>query len=74
MFLFAFLTKLSKGAAYNPLTVLAAAASGDFSRFLFNVGARIPAQVSSFCYWNKKYFVLGLNSELGSNRLSIILD
>ncbi|KAJ0043330.1 hypothetical protein Pint_18386 [Pistacia integerrima] len=45
MFLFAFLTKLSKGAAYNPLTVLAAAASGDFSHFLFNVGVRIPAQV-----------------------------
>lgn len=65
MFLFAFLTKLTKGAAYNPLTVLAAAVSGDFSLFLlfFNVGARIPAQVSLFCYWNKKCFVLGLNSD-----------
>lgn len=45
MFFFAFLAKLSKGAAYNPLTLLSAAISGDFSRFLFTVGARIPAQV-----------------------------
>lgn len=45
MFFFAFLGKISKGGAYNPLTVLAGAISGDFSRFLFTVGARIPAQV-----------------------------
>ncbi|RVW15791.1 putative aquaporin SIP2-1 [Vitis vinifera] len=44
MFFFAFLGKISKGGAYNPLTVLAGAISGDFSRFLFTVGARIPAQ------------------------------
>jgi aquaporin SIP len=47
MFFFAFLGKTTKGGAYNPLTVLAGAISGDFSRFLFDVGARIPAQVTS---------------------------
>lgn len=45
MFFFAFLGKIGKGGAYNPLTVLAGAVSGDFSRFLFTVGVRIPAQV-----------------------------
>ncbi|KAJ7972039.1 Aquaporin SIP1.1 [Quillaja saponaria] len=45
MFFFAFLAKITKGGAYNPLTVLAAAISGDFSNFLFSVGARIPIQV-----------------------------
>ncbi|PON44473.1 Major intrinsic protein [Trema orientale] len=45
MFFFAFLAKFSNGGAYNPLTVLSSAISGDFSRFLFTVGARIPAQV-----------------------------
>ncbi|KAI5427503.1 probable aquaporin SIP2-1 [Lathyrus oleraceus] len=45
MFLFAFLTKVSRGGAYNPLTVLAAAISGDIRDFLFCVGSRIPAQV-----------------------------
>lgn len=45
MFFFAFLVKISKGAAYNPLSILSAAFSGDFSSFLFTVGARIPAQV-----------------------------
>ncbi|KAA8517856.1 hypothetical protein F0562_015355 [Nyssa sinensis] len=45
MFFFAFLGKLTKGGTYNPLTVLSNAISGDFSRFLFTVGARIPAQV-----------------------------
>lgn len=48
MFFFAFLVKISKGAAYNPLNVLAGAISGDFTRFLFTVGARIPAQVRFF--------------------------
>lgn len=46
MFLFAFLAKVSRGGAYNPLTVLADAISGDFSNFLFCVGSRIPAQVN----------------------------
>ncbi|GMP86304.1 hypothetical protein CsSME_00039124 [Camellia sinensis var. sinensis] len=46
MFFFAYLGKITKGATYNPLTVLASAISGDFSRFLFTVGARIPAQAS----------------------------
>ncbi|CAL5351694.1 unnamed protein product [Camellia sinensis] len=45
MFFFAYLGKITKGATYNPLTVLASSISGDFSRFLFTVGARIPAQV-----------------------------
>lgn len=46
MFLFAFLGEVTKGGAYNPLAILADAVSGDFPRFLFTVGARIPAQVS----------------------------
>lgn len=45
MFFFALLGKLTKGGSYNPLTVLAPGVSGDFGRFLFTVGARIPAQV-----------------------------
>ncbi|XP_059428431.1 probable aquaporin SIP2-1 [Corylus avellana] len=45
MFFFAYLGKITKGGAYNPLTVLAGAISGDFRRFLFDVGARIPSQV-----------------------------
>ncbi|XVE95697.1 hypothetical protein REPUB_Repub02eG0121500 [Reevesia pubescens] len=45
MFFFAFLAKITKGGAYNPLTVLSSAVSVDFSHFLFTVGARIPAQV-----------------------------
>lgn len=45
MFLFAFMAKATKGGAYNPLTLLSAAISGDFSNFLFTLGARIPAQV-----------------------------
>lgn len=45
MFLFAFLGKFTKGGAYNPLTILSSAISGDFSQFLFTIGARIPAQV-----------------------------
>lgn len=45
MFFFAFLGKATKGGAYNPLTILSSAISGDFSNFLFTLGARIPAQV-----------------------------
>ncbi|XP_020219413.1 probable aquaporin SIP2-1 [Cajanus cajan] len=45
MFLFAFLVKVTRGGAYNPLTVLADAISGDFNNFLYCVGARIPTQV-----------------------------
>lgn len=51
MFFFAFLGKLTKGGAYNPLTVLSSAISGEFSRFLFTVGARIPAQVNLSSVW-----------------------
>ncbi|TKY62781.1 aquaporin SIP2-1 [Spatholobus suberectus] len=45
MFFFAFLVKFTRGGAYNPLTVLADAISGDFNNFLHCVGARIPTQV-----------------------------
>ncbi|TQD90815.1 hypothetical protein C1H46_023655 [Malus baccata] len=45
MFFFALLGKVTNGGTYNPLTVLSGAITGDFSRFLFTVGARIPAQV-----------------------------
>lgn len=48
MFFFAFLVKVTRGGAYNPLTVLADAISGDFTNFLYCVGARIPSQVCSF--------------------------
>lgn len=47
MFFFAFLGNITEGGAYNPLNVLASAISGNFSSFLFGVGARIPSQVSS---------------------------
>lgn len=47
MFFFAYLVKHAKGGAYNPLTLLSSAVTGDFSQFLFTVGARIPAQVTS---------------------------
>lgn len=36
MFLFAFLSKVSKGGAYNPLAVLSSGLSGDFSKFLLH--------------------------------------
>ncbi|KVH95045.1 hypothetical protein Ccrd_002886 [Cynara cardunculus var. scolymus] len=45
MFFFAFLAKLTNGAAYNPLTVLSSAISGNFTTFLFTVGSRIPFQM-----------------------------
>ncbi|CAA3030814.1 probable aquaporin SIP2-1 [Olea europaea var. sylvestris] len=50
MFFFAFLAKATKGGAYNPLTVLSSAISGNFSNFLFTVGARIPVQVLGSIY------------------------
>lgn len=48
MFFFTLLGKWTHGGAYNPLTVLAGAVSGDFSNFLFSLGARIPTQVTFF--------------------------
>lgn len=45
MFLFAYLAKVTKGGAYNPLTVLTSAISGSFGKFLFTLGSRIPSQV-----------------------------
>uniref|UniRef100_A0A2P2IUR1 Aquaporin sip2.1 n=1 Tax=Rhizophora mucronata TaxID=61149 RepID=A0A2P2IUR1_RHIMU len=64
MFLFALLGKITKGGSYNPLTILASAISGDFTHFLFTVGARIPAQVSSFsdllCRLLVPFFFFGL--------------
>ncbi|PIN18872.1 Aquaporin (major intrinsic protein family) [Handroanthus impetiginosus] len=50
MFFFAFMAKVTYGGAYNPLTVLSAAISGDFSNFLFTFGARIPAQIVGSIY------------------------
>lgn len=50
MFFFAFLGKATNGGTYNPLNLLSFAISGDFSNFLFTLGARIPAQVAgSIC-------------------------
>lgn len=48
MFFFAYLAKLTNGGAYNPLTVLSSAISGNFTKFLFIVGSRIPFQVSQY--------------------------
>lgn len=48
MFFFAFLAKVTRGGAYNPLTVLSGAISGDFSNFIYCLGSRIPAQVTFF--------------------------
>ncbi|KAJ9544384.1 hypothetical protein OSB04_024091 [Centaurea solstitialis] len=45
MFLFALLAKLTNGGAYNPLTVLSSAISGNFTNFLFTLASRIPFQV-----------------------------
>ncbi|XP_043690502.1 probable aquaporin SIP2-1 [Telopea speciosissima] len=45
MLFFAWLCKISSGGSYNPLTVLSGSVSGNFTEFLFTVGARIPAQV-----------------------------
>lgn len=45
---FAFLGKATNGGTYNPLNLLSSAISGDFSNFLFTLGARIPAQVALF--------------------------
>ncbi|CAA0819368.1 Probable aquaporin SIP2-1 [Striga hermonthica] len=50
MFFFAFVGKATKGGAYNPLTVLSAAVSGDFPNFLFTLGARITAQIVGSIY------------------------
>ncbi|EPS64248.1 hypothetical protein M569_10534, partial [Genlisea aurea] len=50
MFFFAFLGKVTRGGSYNPITILADAVSGDYSNFLFSVGARIPAQVVGSVY------------------------
>ncbi|EYU20841.1 hypothetical protein ABFS82_11G017700 [Erythranthe guttata] len=50
MFFFAFMGKITDGGAYNPLFLLSAAICGDFSDFLFTIGARIPAQVVGSVY------------------------
>ncbi|KAL8041172.1 hypothetical protein ABFX02_10G149600 [Erythranthe guttata] len=63
MFFFAFLSKLTNGGAYNPLTVLSSAISGDFSNFLFTLGARIPAQVVGSVYGVR--FVMAAFPEIG---------
>ncbi|KAK9690230.1 hypothetical protein RND81_09G114100 [Saponaria officinalis] len=50
LILFAVLIEFAKGGAYNPLSILGAAISGGFSKFLFTVFARIPAQVLGAIY------------------------
>ncbi|CAO2822381.1 unnamed protein product [Amaranthus hypochondriacus] len=50
LFLFALLGNYARGATYNPLNLFADAISGGFRRFLFIVGARIPAQVLGAIY------------------------
>lgn len=50
MFFFAFLVKATNVGAYNPLSILGSAISGDFANFIFTVGARIPAQVAGSIY------------------------
>ncbi|CAA2974153.1 probable aquaporin SIP2-1 [Olea europaea subsp. europaea] len=63
MFFFAYLAKATKGGAYNPLTILSSAISGDFSNFLFTVGARIPIQVLGSIYGVR--FILAAFPEIG---------
>ncbi|CAI8593567.1 unnamed protein product [Vicia faba] len=48
MFFYAFLSKLFRGGANNPLATLVDAISGDFHNFLFCIGSRIPAQVIGY--------------------------
>ncbi|KAG0477501.1 hypothetical protein HPP92_014342 [Vanilla planifolia] len=45
MFFFAWLGVVSKGGAYNPLTVLSSAFNGGLHEFLFTAFGRIPLQV-----------------------------
>ncbi|XP_020583103.1 aquaporin SIP2-1 [Phalaenopsis equestris] len=45
MFFFAWLGVISRGGAYNPLTVLSSAFSGSLDDFLFTAFGRIPAQI-----------------------------
>ncbi|XP_058740133.1 probable aquaporin SIP2-1 [Vicia villosa] len=63
MFLFAFLAKVSRGGAYNPLAVLVDAITGDFCNFFFCVGFRIPAQVVGYIVGVK--LVIGAIPEVG---------
>lgn len=48
MYFFAWMGNLSRGGAYNPLTVLSSAFMGGLDGFLFNLFGRIPAQVSKY--------------------------
>ncbi|GAB4843999.1 MIP aquaporin (TC 1.A.8) [Ancistrocladus abbreviatus] len=63
LFVFAYLGKVSKGGAYNPLTVLAAAVTEDFDQSLFILGARIPAQVFGSIYGVR--FLINTIPEIG---------
>ena len=47
MFLFAWLGIITRGAAYNPLSVLSDAIKGDLSTFVLTLFGRIPSQVFS---------------------------
>ncbi|KAL5059084.1 hypothetical protein RYX36_030688 [Vicia faba] len=65
MFLFAFLAKVSRGGAYNPLPVLVDAISGDFCNFFFCVGFRIPAQVD-YTFFLVVGFIVGVKLVIGA--------
>ncbi|KAF6174030.1 hypothetical protein GIB67_039981 [Kingdonia uniflora] len=45
MFMFVWLSKITKGGSYNPLTLLSPTIFGIFSGFLFTLCIRIPTQV-----------------------------
>ena len=47
MFLFAWLGIITRGAAYNPLSVLSDASTGDLSTFVLTLFGRISSQVFS---------------------------
>lgn len=46
MYFFAWMVNLSRGAAYNPLTLLSSAFMGGLDGFLFIAFCRIPAQIA----------------------------
>ncbi|CAH1445783.1 unnamed protein product [Lactuca virosa] len=72
MFFFAYLAKLTNGGAYNPLTVLSSAISGNFATFLFTVGSRIPFQVLGSI--SAVRLILGIFPEIGRGpRLNVSL-
>ncbi|KAF6139090.1 hypothetical protein GIB67_010816 [Kingdonia uniflora] len=72
MFVFAWLSKISKGGSHNPLTLLSPVISGSFSGFIFTVCIRISAQVLSFI--TRVKLILQAFSEVGHGpRLNVDL-